>query len=40
MHFSAEQTLSGYKHDGVVRSRQFFSPEEVKRVRQDLEFFK
>jgi hypothetical protein len=38
MHFSAEQILSDYKRDGVVRLRQFFSPDEVKRVRQELEY--
>jgi hypothetical protein len=38
MHFSAEQILSDYKRDGVVRLQQFFSPEEVKRVRQELEY--
>jgi len=39
MHFLAEQILSDYKRDGVVRLRQFFSPEEVKRVRQELEIY-
>jgi ectoine hydroxylase-related dioxygenase (phytanoyl-CoA dioxygenase family) len=39
MHFSAEQILSDYKRDGVVRLRQFFSPDEVKRVRQELETY-
>jgi ectoine hydroxylase-related dioxygenase (phytanoyl-CoA dioxygenase family) len=39
MHFSAEQILSDYKRDGVVPLRQFFSSEEVKRVRQELETY-
>jgi ectoine hydroxylase-related dioxygenase (phytanoyl-CoA dioxygenase family) len=39
MHFSAEQILSDYKRDGVARLRQFFSSEEVKRVRQELETY-
>ena len=33
----AEQILADYKRDGVVRLHQFFSPDEVKRVRQELE---
>src|ERR1017187_4566166 len=33
----AEQILADYKRDGVARLHQFFSPDEVKRVRQELE---
>ena len=40
MHFSPEQILSDYKRDGVVRLQQFFSQDQVKRVRQELEYSK
>jgi len=39
MLFPSEQVLADYNRDGVVRLCQFFSLDEIKRVRQELETY-